>query len=107
MKMHSALLRATSCAVCALFTLSISSTAFAQQESPHAVPRTQVETHVREGDHSIQINSDGVSPESKDFEDQLTHLFKRVEESHPTRLVVFVHGGLVTLKDANARADKL
>jgi len=71
------------------------------------VPRTQVETHVREGDHSIQINSDGVSPESKDFEDQLTHLFKRVEESHPTRLVVFVHGGLVTLKDANARADKL
>ena len=106
MKMHPVLLRATTCAVSALFTLSISSTAFAQQESPRAVPASQVQTRVI-GEHSIQINSDGVSPESKYFEDDLTRLFKRVEEFGPARLVVFVHGGLVTLKEANARADIL
>ena len=107
MKMYSALLRANCWAAGALFILSVLSTALAQQESPNVVPQTQRETHVRKGDHSIQINSDGVSPESKDFEDQLKHLFKSVEKYQPARLVVFVHGGLVTLKDANDRADKL
>lgn len=106
MKMYSAVLRAN-CWAGALFILSVLSTALAQQESPNVVPQTQRETHVRKGDHSIQINSDGVSPESKDFEDQLKHLFKSVEKYQPARLVVFVHGGLVTLKDANDRADKL
>jgi hypothetical protein len=107
MKMHLASLRASCWAAGGLFTLSVLSTAFAQQEIPHVVPKTQVETHVREGYHSIQINYDGVSPESKNFEDQLKDLFKGVEKAHPARLVVFVHGGLVTLKEANDRADKL
>jgi hypothetical protein len=104
--MHSALLRTSFCAAGGVFTLSILSTAFAQQESPHAVPSTQAQTRVIDK-HSIQINSDGVSPESKDFEDALQHLFEHIEKLQPARLVVFVHGGLVTLKEANARAGML
>jgi hypothetical protein len=106
MKMYSALLRANCWAVVALCTLSVLSTALAQQESPNVVPQAQRKTRVV-GKYSIQINSDGVSPESKDLEEDLKGLFKRVEQFHPRRLVVFVHGGLVTLKEANDRAEKL
>jgi len=105
-KMHLASLRIALCVAGALFILSVLSTALAQQESPNVVPKSQVQTGVV-GDYSIQINSDGVSPESKDLEDELKLLFKRVAQFHPTRLVVFVHGGLVTLKQANARTEKL
>jgi hypothetical protein len=107
MKMHSTLLRASCRVAGSVFTLSILSTAFAQQENPHVVPQTQLQTGVREGDYSIQINSDGVSPESSKFEVGLKQLFKSVENFQPARLVVFVHGGLVTLKEANDRADDL
>jgi hypothetical protein len=104
--MHSASLRIALCVAGALFILSVLSTALAQQESPNVVPESQRKTRVV-GNYSIEINSDGVSPESKDLENDLKNLFKRVEQLHRTRLVVFVHGGLVTLNQANARAEKL
>ena len=89
-----------------LFAISVLLPANGQQENPHVVPVTQGKTRVIDK-YSIQINSDGVSPETGDFEMQLQQLFKRVDDSRATRLVVFVHGGLVTLNDANARARLL
>ena len=78
-----------------------------QDDGLSITPPTKARTVVRDR-HTVIINSDGVSPEVSTFEPQLDDLFRYVA-AHPlrNRIVVFIHGGRVSLKDANRLAAKL
>lgn len=96
----------SSCVAVVAIGLLTASDLQAQQENPTTVPAAQTRTRVV-NNHWIEINSDGVSPEAGNFENDLKNLFDEVRNRQPSRIIVFVHGGLVTLKEANDRASKL
>jgi hypothetical protein len=56
-------------------------------------------------DHRIVIDSDGVSPETQQYQAQLEHMFQTIEHQPRRRLLLFVHGGLTTIGIANQLAQ--
>jgi pimeloyl-ACP methyl ester carboxylesterase len=91
-----------------LFVWPISATANSEQPAspcakPPKVPRAQLRTVVQE-DNLIVIDSDGVSPETSKYQAQLEHMFQTIEHQPRHRLLLFVHGGLTTIKTANQLA---
>ena len=79
---------------------------YASAQSDLTVPLHQLRTKVDEDDHRVIIDSDGVSAEAGQIGKQLREMFRHVGREHQHRIVVFIHGGLVTLAQANDTAHK-
>jgi hypothetical protein len=69
-------------------------------------PQSRLHTTV-EDDHRIVINSDGVSQEVPEYPEQLRTMFDHIAKQSAKRLLVFIHGGLTSLTDANKTAKNL
>ena len=70
-----------------------------------SVPSHQYRTKV-DDNYRVVIDSDGVSPEAEQIGRQLREMFRYIPRQGRHRLVVFIHGGLVTLENANDTAAK-
>jgi hypothetical protein len=93
-----------------LFVLAFTSPIYAQsvyhQPVAAAVPIHQYRTRV-EDNHRVVIDSDGVSPEADQISRQLNDMFAHIAHQHCHRIVLFIHGGLVSLEEANKTAANL
>ena len=78
----------------------------ASAQTALTVPPHQLRTKVDDDDHRVIIDSDGVSAEAEQIGRQLREMFGHVGRQHLHRIVVFIHGGLVTLASANDTATK-
>jgi pimeloyl-ACP methyl ester carboxylesterase len=76
----------------------------ASSETALSVPAQQYRTRV-DDNYRVVIDSDGVSPEADLIGQQLREMFRHVVREGRHRIVVFIHGGLVTLADANQTAE--
>lgn len=66
---------------------------------------TQSQSRTRvEDDHRVIIDSDGVSAANENITSQLREMFQHIGGQPRKRLVLFIHGGLVTLSQANQNA---
>jgi pimeloyl-ACP methyl ester carboxylesterase len=94
---------------CAFFVglalASMTQSGWTQSAKPR-IPSQQYRTHV-EDDYRVIIDSDGVSPEAEQIGVQLSEMFDHIARQHRRRIVLFIHGGLTTLADANENAKNL
>jgi hypothetical protein len=93
------------CVVMLVITGFCTSSTYSQTASP-GIPSRQYRTRV-DNDYRVVIDSDGVSPETELISRQLDHMFDRIAHQGYHRIVLFIHGGLVTLDEANKTAESL
>ena len=91
--------------IIAMADLLCTSATYSQSTSP-GLPSQQYRTRV-DNDYRVVIDSDGVSPEAEQIAVQLDAMFKRIAHQGRHRIVLFIHGGLVSLDNANRTAENL